>query len=134
MKIIALKGSEHSGKSHTINIVYTFLLKDDYKQEPNVFKILGDEKNEDVFDILVKGEIRIGIIGMGDYQVLVKLIAQMIQFNCNVIICACQNKIVDLLKDKYPTTIFIDKVLSTNKSLYRIDNVEYAKVLINNIN
>ena len=54
MKVIALVGNENTGKLHTINVVYSFLLRDAYGQIPGHFRNLGDPAYEDFFDILTK--------------------------------------------------------------------------------
>lgn len=52
MKVIALVGNENTGKSHTINVVYSFLLRYGYTQIPGYFRELGNPKYEDLLDIL----------------------------------------------------------------------------------
>ena len=141
MKIIALKGKENTGKSHTINIVYSFLLRDGYEQVPGIFRILGNPKFEDCFDILIKdGKKVVGIIGMGDYPSspkidysFEKLLEEIERKECDICICACQNKpdIVSALS-KYPHHIIINKTTSTLESEYRIIDFKDAESILKN--
>ncbi len=135
MKIIALRGSKNTGKSHTMNTVYQLLLKEGYIQEPGHFRLLGNPLFEDVIDILIKDGVRLGIIGMGDYQrgegSLAKLIKELEAKKCDVVICACR-KIPNLEKaiTQYPNHIFIDKTISSGDSNNRIVNGIDAKKII----
>lgn len=142
MKIIALKGEEDSGKSHTINIVYYFLLRDGYVQVPNNYRPLrGNPKFEDCIDILTKDGKKVGIIGMGDYSSspnidysLEKLLDEIEKKECDICICACQNKpeIISALS-KYPHHIIINKTTSTIESKYRIIDCEAAESILKNL-
>jgi hypothetical protein len=57
MKVITLRGAENTGKSHVINMVYSFLLRDGYTQVPGNFRELGNPKFEDIIDILTKDDV-----------------------------------------------------------------------------
>jgi hypothetical protein len=127
MKVIALRGQINSGKSHTLNIVYQFLLRDGYIQVPGFFEVLGNPKFEDVLDILEKGGKRVGICGMGDYTIgagsLKALLARLGSQGCHVAVCSCQSKprIIKAVTD-YPDHDFVDKTPSSGSENHRIVN------------
>lgn len=127
MKIIALRGVENTGKSHVINIVYQFMLKDRWIQLPGHFRELGNSIYEDVIDILVKDEKLVGIIGAGDYQIgnigLSKLLKELEIKGCDVVICSCRtNPKIEAAVLKYPNSLWINKTLSTGRNNDRIVN------------
>lgn len=142
MKVIALRGDENSGKSHTINIVYTLLLKKGYVQVPGYYRPLGDPKYFDAFDILEDGGLKVGIIGMGDYvrkagSSVKDLLAQQFRNGCHVVICTCRpNKSMENSIKAYQAHHFVDKTLSPNPRGngfgpdYRIINFQDAETLI----
>ena len=139
MKVIALRGGENTGKSHTINIVYSFLIKDGYTQVPGRFKIQGNPIFQDVNDILIKGAKKIGIIGMGDYlrapNGISYLISDLETKGCDVVVCACRDtlKIVESVLQKYPAVTWIDKTISTGEFENRIVNAEDAERIFQKI-
>lgn len=127
MKIIALKGKENSGKSHVINIIYQFLLNNNYVQTVGNFRILGNPIYDDIIDILEKNDIRIGIIGTGDYQIgklgLKNLLKELEQKKCDFIVCACrENPKIEKAVTSYLDHIWIDKTPSNDRSYDRISN------------
>ena len=117
MKVIAIKGDENTGKSHTINVVYSFLVRNGYKQVPGHFKILGNPKFQDVFDVLTKDGLTLGIIGMGDYERtncrIDNLLDSMESKSCDVVLCACRNKpkIIENIQQKY-SPMHLDQMFS----------------------
>lgn len=135
MKIIALKGNENSGKSHTINIVYYFLLDRGFIQVPGHFRQLGNPVFEDIIDILESNGIKVGIIGMGDYPDgpvgVANLIQELIQKGCEIIICACTNKtgIVNSISH-LPNLTFLDKTIAAGPENFRIINVIDAQRIV----
>ncbi|MBN8783026.1 MAG: hypothetical protein J0G98_08180 [Terrimonas ferruginea] len=138
MKVIALTGSENTGKSHTINITYCFLLGNSYVQIPGHFRILGKPDFEDVFDILQKDGKKVGIIGMGDYikgdGSLKKLLAEMQGHGCDFVICACRdNPKIEAAVRAYPSHIFVAKTPSTGRENDRIVNTQDAISLITHL-
>ena len=136
MKVIALRGDENSGKSHTINALYAFLIRDGYKQVQGHFEIQGNPKYQDVFDILTKDGILVGIVGMGDFErtphSIDNLINNLEDKGCDVVLCACRNKsgILNKVIRKYPSVIWVDKEKSTVESQNRIVNVSDANRMI----
>ncbi|MCA4896135.1 MAG: hypothetical protein ING84_14140 [Cytophagales bacterium] len=136
MKVIALRGEENAGKSHAINIVYSLLLRDGWIQVPGHFRVLGNPKFEDVFDVLEKDGILLGIVGMGDYQrgqaSLAKLIAEIISKGCTVVISTCRNTpAIEKAIKNYPDHYFVDKTPSTGPENHRIVNTIDAQRMIN---
>lgn len=139
MKVIALKGAENTGKSHVINMVYSFLLRDGYTQVPGNFRVLGNPKFEDIIDILTKDDVLIGFVGMGDYQIgqgssLKSLLEELKRKGCHVAICACRDvaNIVNAVT-QYPVHHIVDKTPSSGSSDNRIVNVIDANTIISNI-
>lgn len=125
MKVIALRGSVNTGKSHVINIVYQFLLRDGYVQVPGHFRTLGNLKFEDVIDILTKDGILVGIIGMGDYQrgvnSLANLLRELETKGCHVAICACRDiPAIEAAVTHYPQHVFVNKTPSAGRDNDRI--------------
>lgn len=136
MKVVALVGEGNTGKSHTINVVYNFLLKDGYCQIPEHFRILGNPIYEDFIDILEKDEIKIGFAGMGDYitgegRSIKNLLAELYIKECDVAICACRNnpKMLMAVQSYTPHSIVI-KTLSKGNENHRIVNVADALKII----
>jgi len=127
MKVIALRGPVNSGKSHTLNIVYQFLLRDGYTQVAGFFEILGNPKFEDVFDILEKNGKRVGVCGMGDYVIgggsLKALLKRLTDAGCHVAVCSCQAKLgIEKAVAAYIDHVFVDKTASTGSANDRIVN------------
>lgn len=127
MKVIALRGDKNTGKSHTINIVYQFLLKDKWLQVQGHFRVLGNPTYEDIIDILEKDGILLGIIGMGDYirtdGSLAKLIKELELKGCHIVICSCRNNPkIEIAVSQYQNHFFIDKTPSTGENNNRIVN------------
>lgn len=136
MKIIALKGEKNSGKSHTINIVYQFLLREGYTQVPGHFRVLGNPVMKDFTDVLIKKKTLVGIVGMGDYErgtgSLKKLLDELKDQGCDIAICACQSRpnIIKAVSD-FPDHIFVDKApASSAESEHRIINFRDAQRII----
>lgn len=135
MKVIALLGKSDTGKSHVINIVYSFLLRDGYTQVPGHFITLGNPKFNDISDILVKEKIKVGFVGMGDYERgvsrLSKLISDLESEDCDFVICACRDRegIIKEIK-KFKDHTFVKKTTSTEDSQNRIVNAIDADRMI----
>lgn len=137
MIVIGLSGDVNTGKSHVINIVYQFLLNRGFSQVPGVFRILGNPKFEDVFDVLQNDKIKVGIIGMGDYQKgsnsLKSLLAEIENLGCDIAICACRtNPKIEQAVTNYPNHHLLHKtVTSADPSIWRIDNNIDANRIVN---
>lgn len=139
MKVIALKGAKNTGKSHVINMVYSFLLRDGYTQIPGNFRVLGNPKFEDIIDILSKDDVLIGFVGMGDYQIgqgssLKSLLEEIKSKGCHIAICACRDiaNIVNAVT-QYPNYHIVDKTQSSGNSNNRIVNLTDANTMISKI-
>lgn len=135
MRVIALRGPENSGKSHVINIVYHFLIADGYTQLPGYFRVLGNPDFEDIIDILVQDDFKIGFVGMGDYQrgegSLKNLLGELDKAGCNIAICACRNiAAIEKALTQYGSPDFIDKTPASDQSQYRIVNVADAMKIL----
>ena len=142
MKVIALVGAENTGKSHTINLAYAFLLRDGYTQVPEHFRTLGNPVYEDCIDILEKDHLKIAIIGLGDYirgkeTSLKNLLKEAQGKGCDITICACRynaekTAILEAVKE-YPDHSLVHKTLSTGRANDRIVNVADATTLLSYI-
>lgn len=135
MKVIALLGGVNSGKSHTINVSYHFLLRDGYTQVPGHFRILGNPVFEDVFDVLEKNGKKVGVIGMGDYIIgagsLKLLLADMQILGCDAVICACRNNPkIEAAVRAYSHHVFVLKTISSGRDNDRIVNAVDAEILL----
>lgn len=136
MKVIALRSTPNTGKSHTINIVYSLLINIGYRQVPGFFREMGRSKDEDVFDILENDKIKLGIIGMGDYVrkpgiCLKDLLLEQEKNGCDVVICPCRvNKIMESDVSAYNVHHFVDKTITNQKSLIKIVNTQDAIKII----
>lgn len=127
MKVIALRGEMNTGKSLTINIVYNLLLREKWVQVPGFFRILGNPKFNDVFDILNKDDIKLGIIGMGDYQrtpnSLANLLKEQETNDCDIVICACRtNPNIEKAVNHYTNHVFVDKSIAIDATNYMAKN------------
>lgn len=136
MKVIALSGAVDTGKSHVINIVYTFLLRNGYTQIPGYFRELGNPAYEDFIDILEKEGKKVGFVGMGDYitgvgRGLKNLLEELKTKGCDVAVCACRDnpKIIAAVT-AYLTHDIVNKTLSTGRENDRIVNVADALTMI----
>lgn len=139
MKVIALSGAEDTGKSHTINIAYSFLLRDGYVQVPGNFRGLGNSNNKDCIDILEKDGKKVGFVGMGDYingagKSLKSLLEELELKGCDTALCAARDnpKILAAVQ-AYSHHIIIQKTLSTGEENNRIVNTHDAIVMISHI-
>lgn len=139
MRVIALSGAADTGKSHTINIAYAFLLREGYVQVPGNFRVLGNPENEDFIDILEKDGKKVGFVGMGDYvigpgQSLKSLLEELESKGCDTALCAARDLPGILAAvQAYPDHIIIQKTLSTGEENHRIVNTNNAIVMINEI-
>ncbi len=139
MKVISLRGPENSGKSHTINTVYSYLIREGFTQVPDNYRDLGNfQRDKDFTDILSKDKLIIGIVGLGDYQKginrLQRLIDNLFKQGCMVVICASRNNAVfDNMVTVFGNYVFIDKTMSTGNSNNRIVNAYDAQQIVNHI-
>lgn len=139
MKVVALRGSGNSGKSHTINIAYTLLLDKGYRQIPGAFEERGNPVFEDIRDILELDGYRVGIVGIGDYIIgqdaLNFHLQRFVNDGCHAVICAATNKpkIIQAVAN-FPNHIIINKTAATaGPSQYRFVNYLDAYNLVCNI-
>lgn len=139
MKVIALIGEENTGKSHTINIIYTFLLRDGYVQIPGHFRELGNPAHKDFIDILEYHDKKVGFVSLGDYvtgvgRSLRSLLEELRVKGCDVAICASRNnpKIISAVT-AYPLHILENKTHSSGRENDRTVNVKDALKMITHI-
>lgn len=135
MKVIALVGNADTGKSHTINTVYSFLLRDGYLQVPGNFRVLGNPKYKDFIDVIELRNVIIGFVGMGDFILgpnsLKSLLRELEQLGCHIAICGCRDipKIVKAVTD-YPNHHLVPKTSASGEANQRIVNVVDAERMI----
>lgn len=135
MKVVALRGPQNMGKSHTLNVAYQFLLRDGYLQVPGHFRSLGNPTQEDILDILEKDGQKIGHCDMGDYQrgsdSLTNLLKYLEDNGCDVAICSCQDKLgIVKAVSSYKNYVFISKTPSKGDFDNRIVNGIDAERLV----
>ncbi|MBV7439918.1 hypothetical protein KRX57_00620 [Weeksellaceae bacterium TAE3-ERU29] len=140
MEVIALKGEANCGKTQTLNIVYSLLLKKGCIQKPNAFKDLGSDCL-DAFTLEEESAFTIGIITQGDYAIgdcsVKKHLEELKSLGCDIAICACtigisKNKIKEAIEE-YKYT-YVSKGKSSQVSLQRIENFKKAIEIINLLN
>lgn len=136
MKVIALIGEENTGKSHTINIIYTFLLRDGYSQIPGNFRELGNPAHKDFIDILEYHDKKVGFISLGDYvtgvgRSLRSLLEELQIKGCDVAVCASRNnpRIISAVT-AYPLHVLENKTRSSGRENDRTVNVKDALKMI----
>ncbi|MFD2240391.1 hypothetical protein ACFSMX_05015 [Flectobacillus roseus] len=103
---------------------------------------MGNPVYEDCIDILEKEQLKIGIIGLGDYirgkeTSLKNLLKEAQHKGCNIAICACRynspkTAILEAVK-AYPDHLLVHKTLSTGRANDRIVNVADATSLLSHI-
>jgi hypothetical protein len=136
MKVIALRGSVSSGKSHTINIVYQLLLVEGFRQVPGYFRELGNPMNEDIIDVLEKDNTLVGVIGIGDYErgevALSKLLKELEKIGCKIVFCTCRSNRpgIEEAVSNYIDHVFVGKTTSLGASNHRIVNNIDAKRML----
>lgn len=129
MKVITLSGPANTGKSHTINVIYTFLIRDGYRQVPNFFRELGNPKHKDFIDILTKDGLKLGIVSLGDYikgkGSLRRFLKELEINGCDVVICASREhpKILAAVRN-YSSHFIVLKTTSLGRDNDRIVNVD----------
>ncbi len=108
MKIIVLKGKEDSGKSSTLNLVYSLLLNRDATLYSNKFEFLKGQKS-DFRAILQKNNKKIGIVTQVDYSLKTKgnntdnalfdHIKWVKDLGCDIAVCAMSTEKADSEED-----------------------------------
>ncbi|MBE6277896.1 hypothetical protein SD412_20235 [Bacteroides fragilis] len=135
MKVIALEGDSNSGKTQTLNLVYTLLIQAGYTQVSGAFQDLSNNDCSDVFRGFGK---TVGIVTQGDYAIgtcsVKNHLAHLQSFGCDVAVCACtigtsKQKIKDAIM-AYPSHYFEPKLKSSSVSLERIDNFHCANKIM----
>ena len=132
-KIIALQGDKDTGKSETIGI-----LLDEMRN--NRYTVVQDKKRKnshDFFVILMKNGKKIGLSTYGDIKrMIIEKIEIFIQFECDIIICAChrKGKTVEAIKGvKGYTPEFVSKSVAQIVSQQARLNQQDAEVLFNKV-
>lgn len=130
MKIIALKGERDSGKTTTLNIVYQFMLDNDYIQIPNSFKQIGGDLS-DFRDVLIKDSIKVGILTPGDEGPLSKIkLEELKNEGCHIVIIGWRNNVQLWKTANNNHTIIVNKSPKKPKRLQRIYNHRDAKLVL----
>ncbi len=137
--VIALRGAAGTGKSHTLNIVYSLLLHHGFVQIPGHFEPLYEE-SKDFIDILVRDDIRLGIVSLGDHlppkhRNLSDLLTKLKNEQCDIIVCASRaDSKFDEIVASFGQHIFVKKTTSEKESEQRIANGIDADAIIGYIN
>lgn len=132
MKIIALRGKGNVGKTSTIRNLHDIMLNDGFIQEPD-----GFGGRTDIYDILVKNDVLIGITSSGDTEdVLNSRLEMFNERGCEIVICACRTRggTNDIL-DEYSDDInFIEKKIAEDETQEEELNLEDAELLLQTVN
>lgn len=137
MKVIALTGDSHIGKTTTLNLVYSLLLDRGAIQRNNCFI---DLENNDCLDVLetINDQI-IGIVTQGDYckgEYSVKNhLKRLFDYGCDIVICAANKGKTNIKKAicGYEDHIFIDKTVSQSVENRRVNNYKDAMAILNRV-
>ena len=130
MKILMLSGPGSSGKTTSLNLLYTQLLtvgKSTNKQQ------LGANQN-DFSDVVNYMNLQIAFFTMGDYSTyLINAMKNYSSQSMDILICACNSKFVKPYKEikKYPNFSFIQKSITIIKQDEFVKNTIDANVLFN---
>lgn len=88
MRIIVLQGMPNTGKTSTLNLVYDLLVPNGGGVSTNR-QVIGNPKQNDFSDIVVRGTQRIAFFTMGDYSTyLANAIYDYDRQGCDVLVCA----------------------------------------------
>ena len=138
MKIIALTGNASSGKSQTMNTLYSLLLAKAFIQKHGYFRTLGNATQNDFLDLLEVSGTLVGIFTMGDYErgnsSVIRLINELLTNECEYIFCACnlqKSKAIKYLQSMNAT--MFNKTVVYDPSKYRIENYKDAYKMLNEL-
>ena len=117
MKIIALFGPANTGKSTTIHMLCSRMMKDGYHE-------MMREGKKDITAMYSKNGKRIGITSYGDTKPILEEVFQILESNkCDVIICACRTKggTIDFLGEYGINVTYIEKTRTTPSRFDRVN-------------
>jgi len=131
MKIIALRGKNHCGKTTTLNIVHKLMLEDGVSI---CKKTEGNPIYNDFSDIVDFKNLKIAFFTMGDYSLeTTKTIKQYHQINVDFLILASNKRFINPIKliEKYNHQL-VEKTIVTNntKNNQQIANDSDAKTIL----
>lgn len=128
MNIIVLMGPKSCGKTTTLNHVANLLTQGIVSINRQQFG-----SSNDFSDIVNWKGKKIAIFTMGDYSgALVGAVANYDNQNCDILICACNNRLVRPVKAfaKYQTKR-VDKIFEEKRSLQPNVNMGQAQAIVN---
>jgi ABC-type branched-subunit amino acid transport system ATPase component len=131
MNIIVLVGPNSCGKTTILNIVYDNLILNGATVTVNKQLLGGNPK--DFSAILNWKKKKIAIFSMGDLsKALVSAVLNYNQQRCDVMICACNVRLVKPFKvfTQYNTTR-VNKVVEPNRSLRSVNDATKAQEIVN---
>ncbi len=131
MDIVALVGPSSCGKSSSLNIAYSqFLQLGGISTDKQT---LGDIRQNDFSDIVLwEGKV-IAFFSMGDYSkpLIIAIRAYSVQ-NVDVLICACNNKLVrPLWEFDNHNTQRVNKIPEPNSDHWGFVNNQIAQTIVN---
>lgn len=135
MKVIALIGRPNCGKTQTLTLVYSLLLKSGGIQIPGTYIDLA---NRDFLDVLNFHGQKVGIVSQGDYAIepysVKNHLHRLESYYCDIAICACttgktKNKIKEAI-ETFPHHFFVSKHPSEAPELEQADNERYAMSVV----
>jgi hypothetical protein len=132
MKIIVLAGPNSCGKTTSLNIVYNLLIAQGCTSTNR--QQLGSNP-QDFSDIVNWNGKRISIFTMGDYSGdLIKAVDDYAKQNCDVMICACNTRLVKPFKSFAQYNMRrVDTAVEHNPSLRNAKDNNNAQNILNAI-
>lgn len=132
MKIIALIGKDHCGKTTTLNIVHDLMLENG----KSTCKItIGNPIYKDFSDIVDFKTLKIAFFTMGDYSLeTTRIIKEYKEFNVDILILASNTKFVNPIKliEKHDHLLVKKTIDKTNTETGKITvNNSDAKIIFN---
>lgn len=128
MKIIVLTGHKNCGKTTTLNYVDSLLKQGIVSLNRQQFG-----STNDFCDVVNWKGKKIAVFTMGDYSdALVRAVANYDNQNCDILICACNNRLVRPFKAfaKYQTKR-VDKIREEKSALQPKVNMDQAQTIVN---
>lgn len=115
MKIIALRGKDHCGKTTTLIILYNRMLKN--RGRSTCKKTEGNPLNNDFSDIVNYKDLKVAFFSMGDYSLeTTRVIKEYHALNVDILILASNTKFANPIKliKEYNHQLVEKTIVTTN--------------------
>lgn len=131
MRIIALRGKDHCGKTETFNILYNRILEN--SGNSTCKKIEGNPIYNDFSDIVNYKDLKIAFFSMGDYSTeTIRIIKEYDKPNIDILILASNIKFVKPIKliEKYNHHLVLKTISTANtvKDQLKANNSDVEKI------